>query len=388
MNSDDRNELQDRDWWLRFWKANNRILYGSEFLTHGNGDSLLPCSIPSVDSSLRIPVLIELGEDWIIHYTGANYRRYIQDFEYQQVIRKECTKRLDETIGFRLKPKVDTSSLLHGSVYGNDIKYPENSTPWLEPLLNGVEDIKPFIKRMEAVDPLKMGLVPEFISCYRKLDHHYRWRILHDPGSVHGPGTILGFLFGINNAALLLCDAPDLMSDLLSLIADVTIRYSQGVRLHTGFSAEGLGIYDDVAGLFSPEHFLKFFLPVYERLFNAFCGAKGTDRFIHNDAAITHLLPLYAELGVNGINPDPLSGLLEIRSILPEAFIYAGVPPLLLAEGPVEEIYKTAYSALEMMKGDTKFILTTAGSINEGTSLRHIQALCEAVVDFSERNTR
>jgi len=72
-------------------------------------------------------------------------------------------------------------------------------------------------------------------------------------------------------------------------------------------------------------------------------------------------------------------------SILPDAFIYAGIPPLLLAEGPVEEIYRTAYSALEMMKGDAKFILTTAGSINEGTPLLHIQALCEAAVDFSEK---
>ena len=56
---------------------------------------------------------------------------------------------------------------------------------------------------------------------------------------------------------------------------------------------------------------------------------------------------------------------------------------LINSNKPVEEIYKTAYSALEMTKGDTKFILTTAGSINEGTSLRHIQALCEAAVDFS-----
>jgi len=272
LNFDNRNGLHDRGWWLQFWEANDRTLYGTEFLNHGNGDSLLPCSSSSGDSSLQIPVLIELGEDWIVHYTGSNYRRYIQDIGYQQGVRKECAMRLDETIGFRLKPKVDTSSLLHGSVYGNDIKYPENSTPWLEPLLRGIEDIKPFIKRMETVDPLKMGLVPDFISGYRNLGRHYRWRILHDPGSVHGPGTILGFLFGINNAALLLCDAPDLMSDLLSVIADVTIRYSQGVRFQTGFSAEGLGIYDDVAGLFSPVHFAKFFLPVYARLFNAFCA--------------------------------------------------------------------------------------------------------------------
>jgi hypothetical protein len=30
----------------------------------------------------RVPVLVELGEDWIVGRMGASYRRYIQDFDF------------------------------------------------------------------------------------------------------------------------------------------------------------------------------------------------------------------------------------------------------------------------------------------------------------------
>ncbi len=376
------NTLRDLSWWHQFWNRNDLCLYG-DACSRRRLDNILPRAVRKNHTCRRVPVLIELGEDWIIDTTGAEYRRYIRDFEYQQRVRGICAVKLEEQIGFHLKPKVDTSSLLHGSIYGNPVIYPKDSTPWLKPVISSPEEILPLIRRMEKTDLRSSGLLPDFVRHYQQLNQPYRWRILHDPTSVHGPGTILGFLCGINNAAIFLYDIPDLMQELLELITKITVEYTREVRKLTGAPSSGIGIFDDVAGLVSPEHFRNFFLPVYRKLFEELSPEPNDERFIHNDAAVTHLLPFFSELEVNGINPDPLTDLMEIRKYLPDAYLYAGIPPLLLAGGTTEEVYKTAMKSLHIMKNDPKFILTTAGSLNMGTPLINIQALCEAADDFA-----
>ena len=49
--------------------------------------------------------------------------------------------------------------LLHGSVYGMGIEYPEDSTPWLAHIIHSVRDIPPLMERMQQVDLAAAGLV-------------------------------------------------------------------------------------------------------------------------------------------------------------------------------------------------------------------------------------
>ncbi len=370
-----------------FFAENNGCLYGPDYALPCDDERIAgtdALAIRPSPSSERphVPVLIELGEDWIIDKTGANYRRYIIDNDYQTAVRKQCAALLAEDIGFYLKPKVDTSSLLHGSVYGNPVEYPEDSTPWLGHLIRDGQDIRKLIERMERTDLAGAGLVPEFVRRYKKLGRPYAHRILHDPTSVHGPGTILGFLCGINEFALLLYDESELMHELLSLIGEVTVRYSKTVRELTGAPASGVGVFDDVGGLVSPEQFSEFFLPVYEKIYGTLAPEPGDDRFLHNDARVFHLLPIFRDLGVNGINPDPLTPPAEIRRALPEAIIYGCVPPLILKDGSPEEVIAAARASLESLPRDRRLVLTTAGSINMGTPYENIEALCRAAASF------
>jgi uroporphyrinogen decarboxylase len=364
-------------WWLDFWAENDRCLFGDAVTAAETTDDWPVFPAFTADRP-RVPVLVELGEDWIIERMGLSHRRYFQDFDYQQQVRRGCAEKLMADIGFHLKPKVDSSSLLHGSVYGNPIKYPQDSTPWLEHIVHSPEDIEPLIARMEKVDLARAGLVPWFASCYRELNRPYRWRILHDPTSVHGPGTILTFLCGITDMALYLYDAPDLLMALLELIGEVTVAYSRTVRRLTGAPASGVGLFDDVAGLVSPKHFERFFLPVYQKIYGELAPGPDDDRFYHNDARVGHLLDFLRDLGVNGINPDPETDPALIRRKLPGAIIYGCVPPLLLKEGSPEEVLDAARRSIELAGEGGGLVLTAAGSINEGTPYANLEALCEA----------
>ncbi len=281
-------------------------------------------------------------------------------------------------IAFHLKPKVDSSSLLHGSVYGMPIEYPKDSTPWLTHIIHSPEDVKALIARMERLDLAQAGLVPWFVESYRTLNRPYRWRILHDPTSVHGPGTILGFLFGINDMMLYLTDEPDLMQALLKTVAQVTVDYSRTVRTLTGAPTTGVGVFDDVAGLVSPRTFQRFFLPVYERIYGGLAPGPDDDRFYHNDARVGHLLDMLAALGVNGINPDPETDPALIRRKLPAAIIYGCVPPLVLKDGTPEQVMAEARRSIELAGEGGGLVLTTAGSINMGTPYVNLRALAEA----------
>lgn len=217
---------------------------------------------------------------------------------------------------------------------------------------------------------------------YQALGKPYRWRILHDPTSVHGPGTILGFLFGISEFLLFLYDEPDLSQALIELIARITVRYSKVVRTLTQAPATGVGVFDDVAGLLSPELFERFLLPAYRYIYSELAPNPEDDRFLHNDAAVGHLLPYFRELKVNGINPDPETPPLKIRQELPDAILYGAVPPLLLRNGSPEEVFHAAKKCIEEVGKDGGLVLTTAGSINMGTPYDNLLALCYASYRF------
>jgi uroporphyrinogen decarboxylase len=372
-----------KDWWHDFWKENNGCLYGAQHRLDNRDPGAavldsLPVRPAFTTERPHVPVLVELGEDWIIDRCGADYRRYILDHDYQQATRERCTALLLDEIGFRLKPKVDTSSLLHGSVYGNPIEYPEGSTPWLGHFLRTPEDIRRLIARMQTENLSRAGLVPEFVRRWRKLGRAYAWRILHDPSSVHGPGTILGFLFGINEFALLLYDQPGLMHELLDCIGRVTVEYSRTLRRLTGAPERGVGIFDDVAGLVSSEHFREFFMPVYRTIYGELAPGADDDRFLHNDARVEQLLPFFGELGVNGINPDPETPPQRIRAALPDAVIHGCIPPLLLKDGSPDQVFDAARRSITDIGRDGGLVLTTAGSINMGTPPENLKAMCFA----------
>jgi len=365
----------DIGWWRAFWTENDRSLYGDADAALGDARPVRPVFSAA---HARVPILVELGEDWIIDRMGAEYRRYIQDFGYQQQVRDACAAVLMDDIGLHLKAKVDSSSLLHGSVYGMTIEYPADSTPWLNHILREPEDIRRLIAAMEKADLSQAGLVPWFVASYRALNRPYRWRILHDSTSVHGPGTILGFLFGINDMMLALYDYPDLVRSLLATIAEVTVSYSRTVRGLTGAPVTGVGVFDDVGGLVSPRIFGRFFLPVYEKIYGELAPGPDDDRFLHNDARVAHLLGFCRDLGINGINPDPETDPAEIRRQLPDAMIYGCVPPLLLKDGAPEQIMRAARRSIELAGEGGGLVLTTAGSINMGTPYANLRALAEA----------
>lgn len=365
----------DLAWWRSFWAENDRCLFGE---VPAAGIDALPVRPAFTTDRPRLPILVELGEDWIVDKMGVSYRRFIQDFDFQQEIRDACAARLEAEIGYRLKPKVDSSALLHGSVYGLPIEYPEDSTPWLKHIIGGRDDIKALIARMEGADLARAGLVPWFVESYRRLNRPYRWRVLHDPTSVHGPGTILSFLFGINDMMLYLADEPDLMQALLRTVAQVTIDYTRTVRSLTEAPPTGVGVFDDVAGLVSPGWFREFFLPVYERIYGELAPGPEDDRFYHNDARVGHLLDILAGLGVNGINPDPETDPAVIRRKLPRAIIYGCVPPLVLKDGTPEQVLAEARRSIELAGEGGGLVLTAAGSINMGTPYANLRALAEA----------
>jgi uroporphyrinogen decarboxylase len=185
-------------------------------------------------------------------------------------------------------------------------------------------------------------------------------------------------LFGISEFLLFLYDEPDLSLQLIELVAWITVRYSKVVRTLTQAPPIGVGVFDDVAGLLSPDLFERFLLPAYRSIYSELAPNPGDDRFLHNDAAVGHLLPYFRELGVNGINPDPETPPLRIRKELPQAILYGSLPPLLLRNGSPEEVYRVAKQCIEEVGMDGGLVLTTAGSINMGTPYENLLALCYA----------
>ena len=94
-----------------------------------------------------------------------------------------------------------------------------------------------------------------------------------------------------------------------------------------------------------------------------------------------HHLETLKDMGVNQVNIDPYIEPKQILEKMPDVIIFGQIPPLkVLFMGTPEEVITCAKR--DIGQAGKQLVLTTAGSINPGTSFENIKAMCYAAQEY------
>lgn len=332
----------------------------------------------------RVPVSMTLDGDWICEYLKIDNAKYYSDFEYQQEQRLKCGKITQKELAYAIGPSVDFGVVMDASIYGGKVNYESNATPTLRPVVNEPEDIDALVEKMNNVDVLEHGLVPKYLEWREKIKARYGVELKHG-GGIKGCATTLGQICTITNFLTWIATDPEQIHKLIKCWLDTSIRYVKAIRKATNYNEAkgGFSFASDVAGMISPQMYREFIMGAEKELYDIFSPAKGDRRYYHADSHMLHHLEAFQEMGVTAVNIDPYIDPTQILAKMPDVVIYGQVPPLkILLYGTPEQVIEYVKRDIEQAGPGKHLVLTTAGSINPGTTFENLKAMCYAVEKY------
>lgn len=352
----------DLEGWLKnFWEENSR------------------CQDRFSTDKPRVPVSVGLNEDWVKHEAGVtDHRRFHTDFEYQQAMRQKAAVVAKRELGITVGPAINLGSVTNTSIYGGEVVYPDNAGPWLlESIENPPTDVPRLIRRMEKREVLKLGITPITLEWRERIKEEYGVEI-HLGTGCHGLATLGSIICGTTNFIYWLYDYPGWMDALMQLFYEVNLEWMEQMRKVSGASMRGMGMGNDNVAFLTPDLYRKYCLERERAWYDHFSEPGVDSRSFHSDSENTHMLEVLNELDLSDVNLGPTVDPVIIRRRMPNAVIRGEVPPLLLRNGTREQVLERCRQDILKVGGDGGLVLTSAGSINDGTPHENVRAMMRA----------
>jgi uroporphyrinogen decarboxylase len=257
------------------------------------------------------------------------------------------------------------------------------SSYWLEQAVSTPPELEALLDRVEKrLERLRDFLLPDGWDKEKA-----RLNGLGEVSPVYrhqrGPVTFATSIFGAENLILLLVDEPDLAARFSRVIARAILARARVLDEERGWSPKdaqrGWSWCDDNCCLLNPEMYERFGLPILRAVFEAYAPEAGDHRYQHSDSDMGHLLPLLSTLNLTAVNFGPNLTVRQIRRALPAARIDGQLAPFTLSRNEEVNIVAEAVRDCEMAREKKGLVLSTAGSINEGTRLTGMRLLMAAI---------
>ncbi len=257
----------------------------------------------------RAPLALPVDDHWLLEEMRVpSTVRYYGDPEYRATVNRQCNDRCQAAIGLRpFAETVQPKPILRiEEVFGARFELTEGGTPWLEPGVETIEDLRALCSRIERLDDKALRdlmfsnggtILPEPAEADGT-------RPVRRPGS-RGPATIGTSVCGTMNLMYWLIDRPVDVGRFYELLGDVLVRYQRIVECERNATFRGYGWLDDNCCLFSPDLYEQFCYPVMKKVFETFAPAPQDSRRQHSDSEMRHLLPILARLNFHAVNLGP-----------------------------------------------------------------------------------
>ena len=306
-------------------------------------------------------------------------------------LNKRYNDKAEKTVGKRLLAESFAPPDSHlppvkriGEIFGGKYVW-YNDTEWLEGGISTPAELEAKLDEIERTDLREFMLPGNWEEqCRIKFEKHgTRPPSWH---GVRGPVTLACSVFGIENLIYLITDAPDLAKRFSDAIADVIIKTAEIMDAEAGrdpAQSFGFGFNDDNCCMLNAEMYEFFAYPILKRVFDRFCPEPHHHRYQHSDSAMEHLLPVLGRLDFHGVNFGPTVTVDKIRKYMPKTRIDGCIAPFTFMNNRREQIIAETKRDCEMAKQYGRGInITTAGSINDGSSLESMRAVMWAICEY------
>lgn len=282
-----------------------------------------------------------------------------------------------------LFPYVKRIGEVFEGTYGSGYKTGE----WLHGNVSTPEELEKLLDRVDKLD-LRQFMIPSnwesekkrIYEKYGKKPGLLRW--------VRGPVTLAMSIYGEENLIYLYYDAPELYERFSKTITRVILEMGKIMDMEAGYedgkAPSGFGFADDNCALLSPEMYKAFGYPVLKSVFDYYSPGEDDNRYQHSDSAMAHLLPILGRLKLTGCNFGPTVLADEIRKYMPRTRIDGCIAPFTFMHNNIDDIISEVKRDCQMIKktGTKGLNLSTAGSINNGSSLESMRAVMYAIQTY------
>ena len=201
--------------------------------------------------------------------------------------------------------------------------------------------------------------------------------------SQRGPVTFAASIYGPENLVFLILENQALAIRLRDLILETMLEIARITDEEAGFSPEtaphGFSFSDDNSMLLNPDMYELFGYPVLKGIFDRYCPDPEDRRHQHSDSAMGHLLPILGRLNFTAVNFGPTVMADRIRQHMPKAVIQGVLAPFTFMRNDSEEIVRQFRRDFEMIRETKGLLFTTAGSINNGSSLASMRLIMSTI---------
>ena len=257
-----------------------------------------------------------------------------------------------------------------------------NESEWLESDIKTPRELEAQLDKIDKLD-LRGFMLPAGWEeqCKIKFEKYGT-----KPGRMHsvrGPITLACSIFGVENLIYLILDEPDLAKRFSDTIADLIIKMAEIMDIEAGGETHGFGFNDDNCCMLNAEMYDFFGYPILKRVFERFCPQPEHWRYQHSDSDMEHLLPILGRLNLHGVNFGPTVTIDKIRKYMPRTRIDGCIAPFTFMNNEQDRIIAEVKRDCEMAKQYGRGVnLTTAGSINDGSSLESMRTIMRAICEY------
>lgn len=267
-----------------------------------------------------------------------------------------------------------------GEVFGGTYRV-VHASEWLDACIEDEKQLEKTLERVETMDYRSFLLPGNWESEKRRIYETYG---LRPPLARHirGPVTLACSLMGTEKFLYFLLDEEELPLRFSAAIAHAALEIARVMDEEAGVTPEsqpGFSFADDNCCLLSPPMYERFGYPVLKEVFARYSPNPGDSRYQHSDSAMGHLLPILGRLDLTGVNFGPTVMAREIRKYLPHARIDGCIDPLAFMRNEREELIRQTLRDCEADREVGGVNITTAGSINNGSSLESMRLMMSAI---------
>jgi len=357
-------------------------------------DDLLAHQNNCFNQSPQIPLGIRMSDECVFDELGVEGTPWMPIPRQQRIdLNKRYNDKAERLVGKRLLqenfPPQDANLPAVkriGEVFGGQYIY-HNETEWLTRSVHSYNELETLLDQVERMD-LRAFMLPEnWEKEKRRVYECYGFRpalMRH----IRGPVTLACSIMGTEQFLFFIIDEPDLARRFSHVITKVTLEMAAIMDEEAGTDAAqqpGFSFADDNCCLLSPPMYELFGYPVLKEVFARYSPGPEDKRYQHSDSAMGHLLPLLGSLQLNGVNFGPTVLIPEIRKHLPRARIDGCLSPMTFMRNDREGILREVQRDLKDALVHNGVNISTAGSINNGSSLESMRLVMQIIQNYGRR---
>jgi uroporphyrinogen decarboxylase len=327
----------------------------------------------------KVPVALIVDSPWLPGYSKIDTRDYFLFPDKWLEINKGLLTRFPDVAwipGFW----VEYGMAAEPSAFGAKMHFHKNSPPSIEPVIS---DFNFWADNIKVINPQEDGFMPLVLRLYETMDERLRADGLGiKMVAARGPMAVLSWLTGISPLMMEMAMNPERVSKMLESVTTSLIRWLQA-QLDAIHDPQGILLLDDIVGMVSQKHYEEIIHPHLRRIFDAF---DSLIRIYHNDTPCGHLYESLAEANFDVFNFSHKIDIAEAKQkIGHRAALMGNVPPLDIGvRGTPEEVAQWTKNCLDKVGAEGGLIISFGGGVSPDTPEENIDALVNAVDDWSQ----